>query len=127
MKERRSGPVLRTPCTCLTVAGYPLPLALAAAFTTLSAPLYTQVEARHHIGHILQRTFLLSVITSAIVMIFWWNIGPILIALKQPRDLVVGMKAYLRAASLLLPALGLVESMKAYLQVQGEPEPAAHY
>lgn len=82
--------------------------------------MYTQVEARHHIGHILQRTFVLSLITAAMVMVFWWNIEPVLLALKQPRDLVAGMKVYLRSATLLLPALGLVECMKAYLQVQGE-------
>lgn len=110
-------------------SGYPLPLALAAAFTTLSAPLFTQVEARVHIGHNLQRTFLLSLVTGVFVAVFWWNIAPMLLALKQPEDVVAGMKTwvewklsdnrYMRASTLLLPGLGLVECMKAYLQVQG--------
>lgn len=72
--------------------GYPLPLAIAAAFTTLSAPLYAQVEARHHIGHWLQRTILLSLILALPIILFWWNITPFLLALKQPPELVEGMK-----------------------------------
>lgn len=78
--------------TTADITGYPLPLALAAAFTTLSAPLYAQPEARYHIGHILQRTLLLSLISAAFIMVFWWNISPILLALKQPKELVHGMK-----------------------------------
>lgn len=102
------------------VTGYPLPLALAAAFTTLSAPLYPQPEYRFHIGHILLRTLILSMLLSAGVGVFWWNIGPILRALGQPEDLVEGMVEYLRFAIPVLPALGLVETMKSYLQVQSE-------
>lgn len=72
--------------------GYPLPLALAAAFTTLSAPLFTQIEARVHIGHYLQRTLLLSLVTALLVALFWWHIEPILLALKQPAEIVSGMR-----------------------------------
>lgn len=49
-----------------TPPGYPLVLALAAAFTTLSAPLYSQPEARYHIAHILQRTLLLSLLAAVL-------------------------------------------------------------
>lgn len=73
-------------------AGFPLPLAMAAAFTTLSAPLYTQVDHRYVIGQVLQRTILLSVVLSFLIALLWWNIGPILLALKQPEELVHGMK-----------------------------------
>lgn len=54
-----------------------------------------------------------------VTALFWWNISPILLKLKQPVDVVAGMKSYMRASTLLLPGLGLVECMKAYLQVQG--------
>lgn len=108
------------------VTGFPLPLALAAAFTTLSAPLYSQPEHRSHIGHILLRTLMLSMVLALSVGIFWWNIGPILKALGQPHDLVDGMVEYLRFAILVLPALGLVETMKAFMQVQSECNCARH-
>ncbi|GMK58718.1 hypothetical protein CspeluHIS016_0601600 [Cutaneotrichosporon spelunceum] len=101
------------------VTGYPIPLAIAAAFTTLSAPLYAQVDARHHIGHWLQRGAILSVVLSIPIMIFWWNISKFLLALKQPPELVAGMETYMRASITILPGLGLVECMKSYLQVQG--------
>ncbi|KAL1404977.1 ethionine resistance protein [Vanrija albida] len=103
----------------ILVTGFPLPLAMAAAFTTLSAPLYTQVDHRYVIGQVLQRTILLSVVLSFLIALLWWNVGPILLALKQPEELVHGMKIYMRYASLLLPALGLFENMKSFLQVQG--------
>ncbi|TXT04828.1 hypothetical protein VHUM_04096 [Vanrija humicola] len=103
----------------ILVTGFPLPLAMAAAFTTLSAPLYTQVDHRYVIGQVLQRTILLSVVLSFLIALLWWNIGPVLLALKQPEDLVHGMKIYMRYASLILPALGLFENMKSFLQVQG--------
>jgi Na+-driven multidrug efflux pump len=76
----------------LAHTGYPIPLAIAAAFTTLSAPLYAQPDARHHIGHWLQRAVLLSLLLSLPVMLFWWFISPLLLALKQPPELVAGMK-----------------------------------
>ncbi|BEJ14558.1 hypothetical protein CspHIS471_0403250 [Cutaneotrichosporon sp. HIS471] len=101
------------------VTGYPIPLAIAAAFTTLSAPLYAQPDARYHIGHWLQRAAILSVLLSIPVMMLWWHISPFLLWLKQPPELVAGMETYMRASITVLPALGLVETMKSYLQVQG--------
>ncbi|KAL7421401.1 ethionine resistance protein [Cryptotrichosporon argae] len=105
------------------VTAWPFPLALAAALTTLSAPLFSQPDQRPQIGLHLQRAVLLSLTMALPIVALWWNIAPVLRALKQPEELVVGMQAYMRWMILVIPGLGFVECMKAFLQVQGIMHP----
>jgi hypothetical protein len=107
-------------------------LSSTAAQTTLSAPLFTlksnnttnskskspssstsQSQSHSHthsgkkeIGIIAQRGFILAHLCVLPMLVVWWFIKPIMIALGQPESLAEGLQGFLRWMMLYVPGYG---------------------
>jgi hypothetical protein len=105
-------------------------LSSTAAQTTLSAPLFTlksnntttsrskskskspssstsqSHSGKKEIGIIAQRGFILAHLCVLPMLVVWWFIKPIMIALGQPESLAVGLQGFLRWMMLYVPGYG---------------------
>jgi hypothetical protein len=109
-------------------------LSSTAAQTTLSAPLFTlkannttnskskspsstsqsqSHSGKKEIGIIAQRGFILAHLCVLPMLVVWWFIKPIMIALGQPESLAVGLQGFLRWMMLYVPGYG--ESHSIYI------------
>lgn len=83
-------------------------LSSTAAQTTLSAPLFTSKSpsSKKEIGIIAQRGFILAHLCVLPMIVVWWFIRPIMIALGQPASLAIGLESFLRWMLLYIPGYG---------------------
>jgi Na+-driven multidrug efflux pump len=114
-------------------------LSSTAAQTTLSAPLFTlksnnttnskskspssstsqsqSHSGKKEIGIIAQRGFILAHLCVLPMLVVWWFIKPIMIALGQPESLAEGLQGFLRWMMLYVPGYGESRGLSIFISV----------
>lgn len=88
---------------------------------TIASAIYTSNSAKKtDVGVVLQRCLLCLGLLYLPFAALWWFIAPVLLALGQSQELADNCQVFLRILSFGAPGYIAFESVKKFLQVQGE-------
>lgn len=87
---------------------------------TIASAVFTSNSPKTDVGVILQRCFICLGILYIPFAVLWWFIHPVLLLLGQTDELSRNCQAFLRVLSFGAPGYIAFESVKKYLQVQGQ-------
>ncbi|WVR06419.1 hypothetical protein IAU60_003450 [Kwoniella sp. DSM 27419] len=90
---------------------------LATAMDTLLPAAWTSSDPSR-VGLWTQRMAVVMTVSMLPMFMIWWNIGPVLVALGQERDVAAAAAQYLKWLSLGIPGYGGNVLLKKYLQAQ---------